>query len=129
VFADPVARKDLEAIVHPAVYRAMTAGIRAFELLGDSPLVIVDIPLLYETGAEKQFDAVIATVCPPETQIARLVGRGLSEADARLRLAAQWTAEEKASRANFVIRTDGSYEDTGRQVDDVLRRVASAPLG
>ena len=128
VFADRAARRELEAIVHPAVYRAMTAGIRAFELLGDSPLVIVDIPLLYETGAEKLFDAVIATVCPPETQIARLVERGLSDADARLRLAAQWTAEEKASRANFVIRTDGSYEDTGRQVDEVLRQVIAGPL-
>jgi dephospho-CoA kinase len=128
VFADPAARKELEAIVHPAVYRAITAGIRGFELLGDCPLVVVDIPLLYETGAERQFDSVIATVCPPETQIARLVERGLSEADARQRLAAQWPAEEKASRADFVIRTDGTFDETERQVDDVLRQVIAGPL-
>jgi dephospho-CoA kinase len=55
----------LEAIVHPAVYRAITAGLRAFELIGGSPLAIVDIPLLYETGRHgADFDRVIATVCP-----------------------------------------------------------------
>src|SRR5882672_10485660 len=62
VFADPTARRDLEAIVHPAVYRAIAAGLRAFELLGDYPLAVVDVPLLFETGAEKDFDRVIVTV-------------------------------------------------------------------
>ena len=51
VFADAAARRELEAIVHPAVYRAIAAGIRGFELLGD-PIAIVDVPLLYETGDE-----------------------------------------------------------------------------
>src|SRR5919197_5097761 len=53
VFADAAARKDLEAIVHPAVYRAIEAGLRAFELTGGHRFAVVDIPLLYETGAEK----------------------------------------------------------------------------
>ena len=72
VFADPAARRELEAIVHPAVYRAIAAGLRAFELMGDGPFAIVDVPLLYETGAEKDFDKVIVTACAPETQLARL---------------------------------------------------------
>src|ERR1051325_8856156 len=71
VFADAAARRDLEAIVHPAVYRAITAGLRAFELVGDAPLAIVDIPLLYESGHASDFDRVIATVCPPDEQIRR----------------------------------------------------------
>lgn len=125
VFADAGARRELEAIVHPAVYRAITAGLRAFELIGDAPLAIVDVPLLYETGAADKFDKVIVTTCPPEMQIARLVERGLTEASARQRLAAQWPTDEKAARADFVIRTDGPFEDTNRQVDAILRTLAA----
>ena len=58
------ARRDLEAIVHPAVYRAIAAGLRAFELTDDPPLAVVDIPLLYETGRQRDFDRVIATRLP-----------------------------------------------------------------
>jgi dephospho-CoA kinase len=121
VFADPAARHDLEAIVHPAVYRAIAAGLRGFELLGDSPFAVVDVPLLYETGAEKDFDRVIVTACSPDLQLARLRERGMSETEARQRLAAQWPTDEKAARADFVIRTDGSFEDTDRQVADLVQ--------
>ena len=120
VFADPSARRELEAMVHPAVYRAIAAGLRAFELLGDAPIALVDIPLLHETGREKDFGRVIATVCPPDVQIARLVERGLTADAARQRLAAQWPAADKAARADFVIRTDGTFEETNRQVDAVI---------
>jgi dephospho-CoA kinase len=120
VFADPAARRDLEAIVHPAVYRAITAGLRAFELVG-AHAAIVDIPLLYETGAQRQFDRVVATVCSPANQLARLMSRGLSEVEARQRIGAQMPAEEKAARADFAIRTDGAFEDTDAQVERVWR--------
>jgi len=120
VFADPSARHDLEALVHPAVYRAITAGLRAFELLDASPLAVVDVPLLYESGHAEDFDRVILTVCPPEMQLARLRERGLSDSEARQRIAAQWPAEEKARRATFVIRTDGTFEETDRQVEKIL---------
>jgi dephospho-CoA kinase len=121
VFADEAARRDLEAIVHPAVYRAIAAGLRAFELISQPPLAIVDVPLLFETGAETNFDKVIVTSCPPETQVARLIHRGMTEADARARLAAQWSTEEKAAKADYVVRTDGSFTETERQVDQILR--------
>ena len=124
VFADPAARRDLEAIVHPAVYRAITAGLRAFELVG-AHAAIVDIPLLYETGAERQFDRVVATVCSPANQLARVMSRGLSEAEARQRIGAQMPAEEKAARADFVIRTDGAFEDTDAQVERVWRTLTA----
>jgi len=78
------------------------------------------VPLLYESGAEKDFGRVIVTACPPELQIARLVRRGLTEDAARQRLAAQWPTEKKAARADFVIRTDGTFEETDRQVGEVL---------
>ena len=123
VFGDAVARRDLEAITHPAVYRAIQAGLRAFELMGDGPLAIVDVPLLFETGAEKTFDKVIVTTCAPETQLARLRERGLSEDAARQRLAAQWTSEKKASRADFVITTDGGFAETDQQVERVMGKL------
>jgi dephospho-CoA kinase len=121
VFADAAARRDLESIVHPAVYRAIEAGLRAFELIGGSPVAVVDVPLLYETGHAGSFARVVATVCAPELQLARLQARGLSEADARQRLAAQMPAAEKAARADFVIRTDGAFADSDTQVDRLIR--------
>jgi dephospho-CoA kinase len=124
VFADDAARRELEAIVHPAVYRAIAAGLRGLELLGD-PIAVVDVPLLYETGAEKDFDRVVVTACSREAQMARLIERGLTEDAARQRLAAQWPTEKKVERADFVIRTDGAFDDTNRQIDDVLKVLSS----
>ena len=127
VFADPTARRELEAIVHPAVHRAIAAGVRGFEMLGDT-LAVVDVPLLYETGAEKDFDRVIVTACPPETQLARLIARGLTEEAARQRLAAQWPTEPKALRAHFVIKTDGTFAETDEQVERVMDGLRSKDL-
>jgi dephospho-CoA kinase len=121
VFADPAARRDLEEIIHPPVYRAIAAGIRAFELVGQSPIVVVDVPLLFESGHAQEFDRVIVTVCPAEVQVARLIARGMTPAEAQQRIAAQWPTPEKAARADFVINTDGTVDDTNRQVERVLR--------
>jgi dephospho-CoA kinase len=121
VFGDRQARRDLEAIVHPAVYRAIAAGLRAFERTDHPPLAVVDIPLLYETGRQDDFDRVVATLCPRSVQLTRLVARGLTESDAEARLAAQMPAEEKAARAHHVIRTDGTFAETDAQLDAVVR--------
>jgi dephospho-CoA kinase len=123
VFGDPAARRELEAIVHPAVYRAIVAGLRAFELLEAAPAAVVDIPLLYETGRAGDFDRVIATVCPEPMQLARLRERGLADADARLRLSAQMPAAEKAARADFVIQTGGSFAETDAQVEKIWQQI------
>jgi dephospho-CoA kinase len=120
VFADPAARRDLEAIVHPGVYRAIAAGLRAFDLIDKAPLAIVDVPLLYETGHTSDFDKVIVTDCPVEIRLSRLRERGMSDAEARQRIGAQWPNEEKAARATFVVRTGGTFQETDRQVDAIL---------
>jgi len=125
VFADPAARKDLEAIVHPAVHRATAAGIRGFELTGDYPIAVVDVPLLFETGGRKHYDRVIVTTCPVETQIARMRERGLDEAAARQRLAAQMPSADKAAQADYVIDTSGTFAETDRRLDDVLSAIRS----
>jgi dephospho-CoA kinase len=116
VFSDPVARRDLEDIIHPAVRSAIDAWFRS---LGDKPpgFAIADIPLLYETGRHRDFDAVIVTACDPVTQLTRVMARdGITEAEARARIAAQLPITEKVRRADHVITTDGSFEETGRQV-------------
>jgi len=125
VFADSAARHELEALVHPAVYRAITAGLRFFEQHDRSPFAVVDIPLLYESGHAEDFDRVIVTDCPPALQLARLVGRGLTDDEARQRLDAQWPTGEKVRRATYVIRTDGTLEETDAQVERILERLRS----
>ena len=119
VFQDGVARRELEAILHPAVYRAIEAWMRAQEASG-ALVAVAEIPLLYETGREGDFDCVVVTACDGEEQVRRAVGRsGLSDADARRRIAAQWPLAEKVRRADFVIGTDGTVEETRRQARSV----------
>jgi dephospho-CoA kinase len=120
VFADRLARRDLEAIVHPAVYRAIAIGFKAFELVDRPRLAVADVPLLFESGHEREFDRIVATLCSESTQRARLRERGLSDEDAGQRLAAQWSAQEKARRAHIVISTDGTFGETDAQIDRAL---------
>jgi dephospho-CoA kinase len=121
VFEDAHARLDLEAIIHPAVRRAMDAWFESLDRAAHA-IAIADIPLLYETGRAAEFDAVIVTACQPDTQIRRIMKRDrVSEAAAGQRMAAQLPLEEKIGRADFVIRTDGSYAETDAQVASVLQ--------
>src|SRR5262249_39673068 len=76
VFADSSARRELEAIVHPAVHRSITVGLRAFEVLGHDAVVIA-VPLLFESGKGTDYDRIIVTACAPERQLERLKARGL----------------------------------------------------
>jgi len=123
VFADPQARADLEAIVHPRVREAMASWLDRLAQSGEA-LAIVDIPLLFETGREREFDRVIVTNCPRGQQLARVVERdGLTAADAEARIDAQAPAEDKVRQADFVIDTGGTYGDTNRQIDRVVEKL------
>ena len=118
VFADPAARRDLEAIIHPEVYEKIVRWFVEIRAQGDHRFGIADIPLLYETNREVHFDRVIVTACDPDTQVQRVMARGpATEAEARQRLAAQRPIAEKATRADFVIWTDGTPAQTDRQVE------------
>ena len=117
VFAEPDARRQLEAIVHPVVYDAIRSWFDAL----DRPVGVASIPLLYESGREKDFDFVVVTVCPPDVQLQRLLQRDrMTEEQARQRIAAQMPAEDKAARGNFVIRTEHSTVETDRQVENLI---------
>lgn len=112
VFSDAAARHDLESIVHPEVRRATDAWYAGLDP-ARHPFALADIPLLFETGRDRDFVRVIVTACAAETQVARLMRRdSLSEEDALKRIAAQLPLEEKRRRANYVIETDGTYEET-----------------
>lgn len=122
IFADRTARADLEAIVHPEVYRRV--GDWLANLPANTRIAIADIPLLYETGHQHEFDRVIVCACAPAEQLRRITARDrLSIEEARARLAAQWPIEEKAARADYVIRTDGPMAETERQVREVYERL------
>jgi dephospho-CoA kinase len=118
VFAAPEARRDLERIIHPQVRLAIDAWFASLD--PNQPFAVADIPLLYETGREREFDAVIVTACDPDTQIRRMMTRdGITEVEARQRIAAQLPIDDKTTRADYVIRTDGTYEDTNGEVRNV----------
>ncbi|MGH9373429.1 MAG: dephospho-CoA kinase [Vicinamibacterales bacterium] len=126
IFADRGARADLEAIVHPDVYRRIREWFA--KLPPATQVAMADIPLLFETGHQHDFDRVIVCACSAGEQLRRLVARdGLSESDARARLAAQWPIEEKATRADHVIWTDGTYAETDAQVRAVAEALALGP--
>ena len=124
VFRDADARRELEAIVHPVVRRGIAEFFRA--LPPDTPLAVADIPLLFETHGERNFDKVIVVACAPETQIERIMARdGLTRDAAERRVAVQLPIEEKVRRADYVILTDGPYEETTAQVATVLASLRS----
>jgi dephospho-CoA kinase len=120
VFSDRAARADLEAIVHPVVKSEITRWLDT--LPSDTRVAIADIPLFFETGRRYNFDRVIVCACDPDEQLRRVMARDrLSEADARARIAAQMPLADKIAQADFVVKTDGPFEETDRSVDDVYR--------
>ncbi len=128
VFADPQARADLEAIVHPIVYERIEAWYTQLARNGYKGPAVADIPLLFETGRHEDFDVVVVATCAPDVQLARVQARDGLDADAAAqRIAAQWPTEAKALHADIVIHTDRSFDDTDAQVRELavqLRRQA-----
>ena len=123
VFADPEARRALEAIVHPEVRMATERWFASLDATRHT-YAIADIPLLYEVGRDADFEAVIVAACDPAAQLRRVMDRdALSEDEARRRIEAQMPIDDKMRRADYVIRTDGTLEDTGRQVGGVFARL------
>jgi dephospho-CoA kinase len=123
VFHDDVRRRALEEIVHPEVRRMIAEGVARYA--GTDRVVVVDSPLLIETGAHSMFDLVIVVTADPKTQIERLVQRGMDETDGRARLASQMPMEEKAKLADILVDNEGSIEELRRDVD-VLWQTLSA---
>lgn len=116
VFADPAARRDLEAIVHPEVRRRFVEGSAPYR--DTDRVVVFSAPLLVETGMHTAFEVVVVVAAPVDVQVERLLrDRGMSEEQARARIAAQASPEEKAAAADVVLDNGGTLEQLEDQVD------------
>lgn len=121
VFADPAARTDLEAIVHPEVYARIEAWFTSLARNGYRGPAAADIPLLFETGRTQEFDVVVVAACDQARQVERLrVRDGLDAQAALQRLAAQWPIAAKVRGADITVRTDGTFDDTDTQVRQLV---------
>jgi dephospho-CoA kinase len=119
VFAGPAKLKKLNAIVHPRVETEMARQFAEWEKDGVRDAVFVEAALLVEAGYQKHLDGLVVAWCRPEQQVERLLARGLSEVEARRRIAAQMPAEEKLRYATEKIDCSGPKEETRKQVEEL----------
>jgi dephospho-CoA kinase len=122
VLGEPEALRQLEALMHPAVAREREAFLAAHAA---APLVVLDIPLLFETGGEQQVDRIAVVSAPADVQRARVLPRpGMTPEKFERILARQLPDAEKRARADFVIATNGPLEETRRAVRRILACLA-----
>ncbi|HRD28977.1 MAG TPA: dephospho-CoA kinase [Caulobacter sp.] len=128
VVGKPDELRRLEAIVHPLVGESRV-GFFQKAVADGADIVVLDIPLLFETGGEKRMDAVVVVSAPADIQRQRVLARpGMDEAKLDAILARQTADAEKRARAHFVIDTSKGLDDARRQVRDVLTRLRAGPL-
>ena len=119
VFADADARRQLECMLHPRIHIAWQERTAQWRAEGQRVGVVI-IPLLFETNAEALFDATVCLACSAQTQMQRLSSRGWNPEQIRLRLAAQWTIEEKIKLSNYIVWTDTTLEAHNAQLERIL---------
>ena len=117
VFANERRRQELNGIVHPAVRQMWTQA-----LAGQTGIAVVAIPLLFEVGAENEFDCTVAVGCSEATQLGRLQANGLDEARAQARIRSQMPVQEKLDRAKYAIWNDGSRAVLSRQAEMIWEK-------
>ena len=129
VVGDPAALARLEGIVHPLVHDAEN-GFRARAAAAGRRILVLDIPLLLETGGEGRVDVVVVVTAPEEVRRARVLHRaGMSETRFAALSARQLSDADKRRRAHFIIDTSGAFDATRKQVRDVLRALAGMAAG
>ncbi|MGX5804639.1 dephospho-CoA kinase [Bradyrhizobium sp. Arg314] len=127
VLADPAALKKLEAIVHPLV-RADADAFLAKHRAAGAPIAVLDIPLLYETGARHRVDKVVVVTASPEIQRARVLARpGMSEEKFSAILAKQVPDAEKRRQADFIIDTGQGFEAARKAVEAIIAELGDKP--
>jgi len=123
VFSDSAKRARLNQILHPRILEVVRKWFVALERTGGPDFAFVEAALIYEAGFQKDFDRIIVCWCRPDQQIDRLLERGLSLEQARLRVAAQMPIDEKRRLADDVIDCSGLVEGTARQVAQLLEKL------
>ena len=125
IFSDQNAREELNRIVHPEVRRLTETRLREISALDPEAVVLVDVPLLFETGSQDQYRAVVLVYVPKEVQIRRLMARDkVDRKAAESALAAQMPLSEKKGKAQFLVDNTGPLEETRFKVGGVWRRLA-----
>ncbi|QMS85548.1 dephospho-CoA kinase [Candidatus Xianfuyuplasma coldseepsis] len=123
IFANKTKRDELNQIVHPEVYHVVDAEIERYKEL-DEPIVVVDIPLLFETGYDKECDATVVVYTNYENQIERLISRDQIDRDyAAMKIDAQLSLDAKKEQATYVIDNSFSILDTKRDFNHVLEQL------
>ncbi len=124
VFHDPDLRRDLEQIVHPFVFRQMAAEIKQLAAVRPGSVVVLDIPLLIESGLHRVLPFTVLVHVPEAVQHARLIRRdGISKAEARARIRAQMPIDAKRNHADLIIDNSGTLAATRRQALALYRRL------
>ena len=113
----------LNAIIHPRVEESLAREFAEIEKAGMCAAAFVEAALIFEAGMHKKLDGVVVAWCLPEQQLARLMERGMSEAEARKRMAAQMPVEEKLALATDKVDCSGSREETRRQVAELAEKL------
>jgi dephospho-CoA kinase len=127
VFADRDARSALNAIVHPRVAARIAELLeQAAGASGPEQLVVIDVPLLVESNVDRGYHAVVVVTAPEAVRIERLVARGMDAEDARARIAAQASDEERSARATHVVDNSGDLPDLAARVSDLHSELAAA---
>ena len=127
VLHNPAAIKQLEQIVHPMLGASRKKFLDAAEQSG-APVVVMDIPLLFETGGEKRVDAVVVVTTSPENQRERILARGTMTSEALdAILARQLPDAEKRKRADFVVDTSHGLEPVRERIRDILAEIVKMP--
>jgi dephospho-CoA kinase len=122
VFSSPELLKKLTDVIHPAVFRLEAHLLDSAKQEGPNGIAVIEAAILIETGRYKMFDRLILTACEEATQIARGVTRdGLTPEAVKARIDKQLPLAEKKKYADYVVSTDGTKEDTLRQVETVFR--------
>lgn len=122
VFDSAPHRRALEGILHPLIQNRMWAEIEAAGQRGDK-VVVLDVPLLFETGMDVLCDETWAVTAEAETQLARVMARGLTLEEAQARIASQMSAEERNGRVNRVIHTDRSADRTQAELTSLYQQL------
>jgi dephospho-CoA kinase len=128
VFADEARRRQLEAILHPRIRELWRAQVEAWRAERRTIGAVV-IPLLFETGAEKEFDVIVCTACSAASQRRRLEARGWSAAQIEQRIASQLPAQKKMNLSRFVIWTEPPLEIHAAQVGRIVKQLESRKAG
>jgi len=126
VFDDPEELKQLNGMLHPRVEAELVRSLAELEISCSVPVAFVEAALIFEAGLDKKLDGVVVAWCLPEQQLARLMERGMSEAEARQRIGAQMPVQEKLVLAAQKIDCSGSIEETRSQVDALAAKLRAA---